>query len=42
MQMGDYMGEGDDWSKSVLYAYVDQMSFQVDSWPSFDQWLTIV
>jgi len=25
--MGDYMGEGDDFNKSVLYAYVDLMSF---------------
>ena len=25
--IGDYMGEGDDFNKSVLYAYVDLMSF---------------
>jgi Sec7-like guanine-nucleotide exchange factor len=25
--MGDYMGEGDEFNKSVMYAYVDLMSF---------------
>ena len=25
-QVGDYMGEGDEWNKSVLYAYVDQVA----------------